>query len=280
MADDDASSAEMRRLPATPDADPLALDDETVERLLRGELAPDQAPPGYAEVAELLTAVAAPPSPGELTGQAAALAELRAVTRPRRAAATRRAARRRRTGLAVAVLVGALVTGGVAGAATGHLPAPLRDAGRSILGPLDDGPAPAQPARPGPPSVPAAQGGPPSAGTTTGPQGARLGTTAGGPASTAAGPEDNKGLCQAYQAGKGDEQGKKLEASAFQALARAAGGEDRIAGYCAGLLGQAKAQDGKDDQGQPGADGQGQGGPPVTDPGQGERAQGAGSPGR
>ena len=63
MAADDASSAEMRRPFPGPDADPLALDDETVERLLSGELAPDQAPPGYAEVAKLLAATAAAPRP-------------------------------------------------------------------------------------------------------------------------------------------------------------------------------------------------------------------------
>ena len=56
MADDDASSADMRRPSANPDADPLSLDEETVERLLAGELSPGQVPPGYAEVAALLGA--------------------------------------------------------------------------------------------------------------------------------------------------------------------------------------------------------------------------------
>ena len=53
-----------------------------------------------------------------------------------RTAATRRASkprRRRRAGLAAVVVVGALATGGVAGAATGHLPGPVREAARSIL---------------------------------------------------------------------------------------------------------------------------------------------------
>jgi hypothetical protein len=277
MADDDASSAEMRRRPATPDADPLALDDETVERLLRGELAPAAAPPGYAEVVELLAVTSAPPSPGELAGRAAALAELRAVTRPRRAAP---GWRRRRAGLAAVVVVGALVTGGVAGAATGHLPGPVRDAARGILGPQGDAASPTPPARPGTSTDPATTSGSAAAGTTIGPQGPGPGTAAGGPASTAAGLEDNKGLCQAYLAGKGAEQGRKLEATALQALARAAGGEDKIAGYCAALLpDQAKP---KDDKTHPGDNGQGQGGPPPagTGPGQGERAQGATPPGR
>jgi hypothetical protein len=283
MADDDASSAEMRRRPTPPDADPLALDDETVERLLRGELPPAEAPPGYAEVAELLAAASAPPSPGELAGPPAILAELRAVTRPRRAASgRRRAASRRRAGLAAVVVVGALVTGGMAGAATGHLPGPVRDAARGILGPLGAGPSAAPPTRPGSPPGPGATGGPSAPGATTAPQGSRPATTAGGPASTAAG-LDNKGRCQAYLAGKGGEQGDKLDASAFQALARAAGGEGRIAGYCAALLGQARPKDGKDDQAQPGDNDQGQGGPPAStgpDPGQGGRAPGAVPPGR
>ena len=113
MAADDASSAEMRRRPTNRDADPLALDEDTVEQLLTGLLSPGQAPAGYAEVAQLLAAAAAAPTPEELAGQRAALAELRAVVRARPAAAMasgpatpRR--RRRRTGLAVVVVVGAL----------------------------------------------------------------------------------------------------------------------------------------------------------------------------
>ena len=83
MADDDASSAEMRR---PPDPDQLAVDDDTLERLLTGGLPPAQAPSGYAEVARLLAAAVAAPHPSELAGQAAALEELRAVTRARPAA--------------------------------------------------------------------------------------------------------------------------------------------------------------------------------------------------
>ena len=119
MDADDASSAEMRRLPANPDADQLALDEDTVERLLTGTLPPAQAPAGYAELAQLLAAAVAAPTPEELAVQEVVLAELRAVTRgrlpavrPSRRARTSR--RRRRAGLAVVVVVGALVGGGVA----------------------------------------------------------------------------------------------------------------------------------------------------------------------
>jgi hypothetical protein len=48
MDADDAWSAEIKRLLATPDPDPLAQDEDSAERLLAGDLPPDQAPPGYA----------------------------------------------------------------------------------------------------------------------------------------------------------------------------------------------------------------------------------------
>jgi hypothetical protein len=133
MDAEDAPSAEMRQPPPN---DPLALDDVSVDRLLSGTLPAAGAPPGYAGVARLLAAAVAPPTPRELAGEAAVLAELRAVTRERRAAASVRPARhrRRRAGLAVVVVVGSLATGGVA-AATGHLPGPVREAARSVLGP-------------------------------------------------------------------------------------------------------------------------------------------------
>jgi hypothetical protein len=140
MDADDASYADMRRPLTDPDADPLALDENTVERLLTGDLPPSQVPPSYAQVAALLAATTAEPTPEELAGQFKVLAELRAVTRPRRAGAhTRRVARpprRRWAGLAAVALVGALVTGGVAVAAGRNLPAPVRNVARSILGPL------------------------------------------------------------------------------------------------------------------------------------------------
>ena len=55
MDADDAWSAELRHLLAS-DPDPLALGTVAAERLLDGDLGPDQAPPAYAEVAALLAA--------------------------------------------------------------------------------------------------------------------------------------------------------------------------------------------------------------------------------
>jgi hypothetical protein len=53
------------------------LDDDTAERLLRGRLAPEDAPTPYTEVARVLRAAAAPPTPRELAGHPAALAAFR-----------------------------------------------------------------------------------------------------------------------------------------------------------------------------------------------------------
>jgi hypothetical protein len=287
MGADDASSADMRRSPANPDADPLAVDDETVERLLTGELSPAQAPPGYAEVAALLAATAAPPTPDELAGQAAALAELRTMTRSRGAVVGfRRAARpprRRRVGLLAAALVGALAMGGAAAAATGNLPAPVRQVTRSILGSVD-GAEPAAPTQPC--SATAAGPTPASAGEVPGSTGPGSTAAAGsGPGSTTAGTSaglNNERLCKAYLAGQGAEQGSKLDAAAFQALAQLAGGRDKIDSYCEKVVpGPAKP---KEEEKTPPSDpgqGQGQGGPPVTTAagGQGQNAPGI-PPGR
>jgi hypothetical protein len=271
----DASTADMRRLRPN---DPLALDDASVDRLLSGTLPAASAPPGYAGVARLLAATVASPTPRELAGQAAVLAELQAVARDRREAARVRPAwsRRRRAGLAVVVVVGALASGGVA-AATGHLPGPVRDAARIVLGPAGGTTASSSAA-----ASPGAGGTAGTGGTasTVGP-GPRTGPAAAGPA---AGPALD-GLCRAFQAGEGDDQGGKLDATAFQALAAAAGGDGNVPGFCRDLLGpDAKAKQPKgttpadppDDAG----NGQGQGGPPVTTPGSGGGSGGSGGTGQ
>jgi hypothetical protein len=271
MDADDASSAEMRRRHADSHADPLALDEETIEQLLTGQLTPAQAPPRYAEVAALLAAMTAEPSPEELAGQSTALAELRAATRPRRADRTRRVARtprRRWAGLAAVALLGALVTGGTAVAAGGGLPAPVRNIARSMLGagggagPVSPTPSGQQPAAAGPSHTST------STGPTAGSQGRQPAGTAGhGPEPTAArspADPDVERLCQTFLAGKGVEQGKRLDATAFQDLAKLAGGAEKIPSYCQKTLaGEAKEKEhGQQPPG--GGQGQGQGGPPTS----------------
>jgi hypothetical protein len=76
---------------------------DTAERLLAGLLDPEDAPPGYAEVARVLRAAADPPCPDELAGQPAALATFRR---------TRHRARVR-SRLVTVALAGTLALGGV-----------------------------------------------------------------------------------------------------------------------------------------------------------------------
>lgn len=83
-------------MPDEPSQAIVPLDADTAERLLSGRLDPDDAPPGYAEVARLLQAAAAPADPAELTGQAAAMdafrtAHARPAQRPGRPAPVGRA---------------------------------------------------------------------------------------------------------------------------------------------------------------------------------------------
>ena len=274
MDTEDAWSAELKRLLTTPDPDPLALDGDTAERLLDGELSPDQAPPGYAEVAALLAATVAEPSPAELAGREAAVAELRTVTRPRRVAVPRgvgKAGRRRRTGLIVAVTVGALSTGGIAAAATGHLPAPIGDVARSVFATGTD-------ATPNPGRQPAPHAGNADAGAaTTDGQGAR---PAGKPGSTATTDPVNDDRCQASRARKDADKHKKMDAATANAPAEGAGGADKIAASCQRSQPGGTGTNGKERPAQAGNHGHGQGGdPPASTVSQPGRRQGGPPPG-
>ena len=285
MDADGASSAEMNQPSPHPAPDPPALDEDALERLLAGDLPRALAPAGYAEVAALLAATVAPPSPSELTGKAAALAELKAVTRARSAAAPRRARtqpRRRRVGLAVAIVVGALATSGAAAATTGHLPGPIRDAARSILTTVGVT-TPTTPTKVGRQPAPSTG----TAGTTgattdsqaTSPTGAA--DRGPGPAAAALTGPAKDGLCRAFMAGQGAEQSKRIDAAAFKALAEAAGGPDKIATYCQGTQPGNTKSDGQKEQTPPhgpGNQGQGPGGPPPS-AGSGNQGQGQGGPG-
>jgi hypothetical protein len=279
MGADDAWSAEIMRLPLAPDPDPLALDEDLAERLLDGDLVPDQAPAGYAEVAALLAAVVAAPSPAELADREAALAELRAGTRARRAIprATGRPGRRRRVGLLVAVAVVGLSTTGIAAAATGTLPDPIRATARRILATVDD-------ATSMPSTTPGRQPAP-----STG-DGAAVGATSEGQGATPVGDPEagavNGDPCRASKIGKGAGRSKKLYAVTSQAPVEAAGDPDTVTGEC-----QKSRPDGTGSTGQqkhPPSDGhgRGQGDKPPPDagskPGQGRAGpppnSGGGSP--
>jgi hypothetical protein len=122
----------------------MMLDETTVDLLLDGSLAPDDAPPGYADVAGMVRALSLPPTAAELALQVVAveatLTELALRPAPRGskapvAASGRKWALRSRffkTKVASLVLIGTLV--GTTGlAVAGVLPAPLQDAASSVL---------------------------------------------------------------------------------------------------------------------------------------------------
>jgi len=85
---------------------------DPAERLLGGRLDPEDAPPGYAEVATVLRAAAGPPCPDELAGQPAALATFRRVRHRARV----------RARLVTVALAGTLAIGGLWIADGAHSP--------------------------------------------------------------------------------------------------------------------------------------------------------------
>ena len=115
------------------------LDRDTADRLLAGAVEPDDAPPGYAEVARLLRAAGAPPAPAELMAEEQAVAAAARVVSPttphspgpstRRSAVRSRFFRVKIAGLVVAGTV--LGTSGLA--AAGVLPDAAQNAASSVL---------------------------------------------------------------------------------------------------------------------------------------------------
>ena len=106
-----------------------ALDDELVDRLLDGALAPDDAPPGLSTVAALVERAAGDPSPAELAGGAAVVAAMAAVLpdaggvpEPRRSSLMQGVVRAK---LAAAIVVSAVGVGAAA-AAVGTIASPGR----------------------------------------------------------------------------------------------------------------------------------------------------------
>jgi hypothetical protein len=116
----------------------LWLDDDTADRLLAGLIAPDDAPPGHAQVARIVRAAKAAPTARELVRQDEHVAEAARtvgaarITRP---PAPRRASvgsRFQRTKVVATLVVGTLAgTTGLAMASV--LPAPAQDAVSGVL---------------------------------------------------------------------------------------------------------------------------------------------------
>ncbi|TYB38760.1 hypothetical protein FXF50_10170 [Micromonospora sp. AP08] len=196
------------------------MDQETVERLLVGPAADAQ--DGPEALVRFLAAVRAAPRPHELSGEGAALQAFRMaqagdpvplpVSRPER---------RLRAGLvgaklALAALL-ATATGGVALAAvTGHLPGPLGGGGGAGTTASPSAGADGRPTPTGDPSHPT--------------------TPAGVPTDPSGSPSALAGLCTAYRAKNDAERGSALETPSFADLVSAAGGRDKVPGYCDRLL--------------------------------------------
>jgi len=324
MSDEDGLVADMHRLLGFLEAAPPVADSDTVERLLAGRLGPPDVPPGYEGVARLLAAATAPAALEELVGEPLLLAEFTAVVRsrpptlvPRRATMLSKLASVK---VAAAVLVAVLSIGGVAAAATGLLPGQAEQAadrapsttGAGAVG--HDVGAAAVVELPAAARAGLCQAW--QAGQDTG-KGSRadsptlraLAVAAGGADSVAAyctdaaaggsadaqgqanatGPDAmaaaRAGLCQAWQAGRGGDNGRWADSVAFRALAAAAGGADKVAAFCqATSVGDTSAHGQKPSApsttvappstpvsppssgppADPGSGGQGQGGPPTT----------------
>ena len=116
----------------------LFLDQRTADRLLAGQVDPDDAPPGYAEVASLFQAAGAPPTPAELLQEEQAVAAAARVgAQPTRSAipATRRSTVRSR--FFRVKVVGLVVAGTILGttglAAAGVLPDAAQNAASTVL---------------------------------------------------------------------------------------------------------------------------------------------------
>ena len=193
------------------------IDRHTAEQLLRS--APGQPPvAGRDRLSDLLAAAGAPARDRELAGEQAALAAFRDA---RLAPAPQRwRSRMLRTALANLLAVkiagvAALTAGGIAlAAAAGTLPGQQRE-------------EPTTPASTNVVSTTSATTAAPSKEPERKPDN-----------STASPSPSLKGLCQAYTAGAGSEHGKSHDNPAFSALITAAGGAERVPGFCAGLLGE------------------------------------------
>jgi hypothetical protein len=117
----------------------LLLDRDTLERLLAGRIDPDDAPPGYAGVAQVLAAAIAPANPADLTHEAEHVAAARMLVTQRSPASGRshgRSKQMRPNGYRLKV-VGLVALGTLLGtsglAAAGVLPDAAQDVLSNVL---------------------------------------------------------------------------------------------------------------------------------------------------
>lgn len=194
------------------------LDRRTAEQMLNGALVTSGDP-----LTDLLAHAAAPARDGELAGEHAAVMAFRAARLetalvPRRPSMLKALLAKLITAKIAAVAAALTVVAGgvVAAAATGYLPSPL--GGDSTVAPVRSS-APTSSARP-----------------SSADAGDRDNHDAPGSSGSPSPYPSLTGLCDAYTAGAGSEHGKALDSPAFGALITAAGGKDKVDGYCATLL--------------------------------------------
>ncbi|RLK25990.1 hypothetical protein DER29_4008 [Micromonospora sp. M71_S20] len=220
------------------------------DRLLDAARTPDTE--GSEPLARLLSAAAAPARPGELAGEEDAVAAFRAARAAGPAAGGVPSPRRRRfTAGAVAWGAGIAVTA-TAGAAFAAV----------TLDRADDPPPPPRPATPTPAApAPAPATTDPHRGGPTGDTGGRPtgtpprssaaatsgapvpGSTAGdAPGTPQQRTEQLRGLCRAYLAKKPAQREKALDSPSFAHLVTAAGGRERVEGFCGELVPEAAAK--------------------------------------
>ncbi|WP_446219563.1 hypothetical protein [Micromonospora sp. IBHARD004] len=205
------------------------MDQETVERLLAGPVAYPQ--DGPEALVRLLTAVRAAPRPHELTGERAAMEAFRAARAGAVPAPAIRAERRILAGLLnakvalAALLAAAAATGGgvALAAATGNLP--------GSPGGTDDGTT----------APSASAGGHPT--PTSGPGVSP--TPATGASARPTGSPALVGLCTAYLAEANGNRYRALESPRFAELVSAAGGREKVPGYCDEVLDPGNNQGGR-----------------------------------
>ena len=193
--------------------------DEALDALLAQDRGPEETAAPLRPVADVLAALQAAPSRGELTGLDPVLAEFRGAggmpggfhrSRPRRPALLRTLLTVKVAGAVAAAVLG----GSVAAAYAGVLPAALQKIAHNSIA------APPASAKPSPHQTPSAKPGPHQthrAGTPVGPD----------PAGPAA-----HGLCTAYSHAEAHGSAAQ-QAVAFRNLAAAAGGSGQVAAYCA-----------------------------------------------
>ena len=209
-----------------PEAALPAPDQDILERLLDGRLDLASAPLGYGGVASLLAAATAPAAPEELAGEQAVMTEYALVMRstPSTFVARRTAVPGKVFTMkaAAAALVAVLSIGGVAAAASGLLPDQASPVADQAPATTDAGEAAHGPGK----AAAANLGGSANAGSTAE---EAAGESAVGPDARGAA---RAGLCRAWQAGQGADQGQRAESVAFQALVEAAGSANKVAAYC------------------------------------------------